>query len=127
MYMPASRFSLLVLALVALPVKAEEPAVAYTRAMYDAGKLHQVTIAVGKTTSSIYLAAAAVDPSLYRWSLVPQGKDAVTRYVETAMAWRDAGTAFPFAIVRLADGAVIEGFDVGACSAPPDNLASLVP
>ncbi len=27
-------------------------AVAYTRAMYDAGKLHQVTIAVGKTTSS---------------------------------------------------------------------------
>lgn len=53
------------------------------------------------------VAAAAVDPSLYRWSLVPQGKDAVTRYVETAMAWRDAGTAFPFAIVRLADGSVI--------------------
>ena len=51
--------------------------------------------------------AAAVDPSLYRWSLVPQGKDAVTRYVETAMAWRDAGTAFPFAIVRSADGSVI--------------------
>jgi RimJ/RimL family protein N-acetyltransferase len=53
------------------------------------------------------VAAAAADPSLYRWSLVPQGKDAVTRYVDTAMAWRDAGTAFPFAIVRLEDGALI--------------------
>jgi len=53
------------------------------------------------------VAAAAVDPSLYQWSLVPQGKDAVTRYVDTAIAWRDAGTAFPFAIVRPADGSVI--------------------
>jgi|SRR5665213_1883910 len=53
------------------------------------------------------VAAAAADPSIYQWSLVPQGKDAVTRYVDTAMAWRDAGTAVPFAIVRADDGSVI--------------------
>jgi len=52
-------------------------------------------------------AAAAVDPSIYRWSLVPQGNDAVTRYVDTAIAWREAGTAVPFAIVRADDGSVI--------------------
>src|SRR5580692_714032 len=51
--------------------------------------------------------AAAADPSLYQWSLVPQGKTAVTRYVETALAWRDARAAVPFAIVRVADGVVI--------------------
>ena len=28
-------------------------------------------------------------------------------YVDTAIAWRDAGTAVPFAIVRLQDGSVI--------------------
>lgn len=31
----------------------------------------------------------------------------MTVYVETALAWRDAGTAVPFAIVRLSDQAVI--------------------
>ena len=53
------------------------------------------------------VAAAAVDPSLYQWSPVPQGKVEATKYVETALAWRDAGTAVPFAIVRLDDGVVI--------------------
>ena len=53
------------------------------------------------------VAAAAADPSIYRWSLVPQGAAAVTRYVDTALAWRDAGTAAPFATVRVSDGAVI--------------------
>ncbi|HEY5330289.1 MAG TPA: GNAT family protein [Acidobacteriaceae bacterium] len=53
------------------------------------------------------VAAAAVDTSIYRWSLVPQGEDAVTRYVDIAIAWREAGTAVPFAIVRADDGAVI--------------------
>jgi N-acetyltransferase len=51
--------------------------------------------------------AAAADPSLYRWSPVPQGKPAAIRYVDTALAWRDAGSALPFAILRVADGAVI--------------------
>jgi RimJ/RimL family protein N-acetyltransferase len=53
------------------------------------------------------VAAAAADPSLYQWSVVPQGKEATARYIETAVAGRDAGTALPFATVRIADGAVI--------------------
>src|SRR6266478_5546197 len=53
------------------------------------------------------VAAAAADPSLYRWSPVPQGTVEVTRYVDTALAWRDAGSAAPFAIVRVDDGGVI--------------------
>jgi RimJ/RimL family protein N-acetyltransferase len=52
-------------------------------------------------------AAAAVDPSLYQWSPVPQGRAAAITYVDTANAWREAGTAVPFAIVRLEDGVVI--------------------
>jgi N-acetyltransferase len=53
------------------------------------------------------VAAAGNDAELYRWSPVPQDKAAATKYVETATAWRDAGTAVPFAIVRAADGVVI--------------------
>jgi RimJ/RimL family protein N-acetyltransferase len=53
------------------------------------------------------VAAAAVDPSLYQWSPVPQGQAEVARYVETALAWKDAGSAVPFAIVSVADGRVV--------------------
>jgi len=53
------------------------------------------------------IAASAPDPTLYRWSPVPQGKAEATTYVETALAWRDAGTAVPFAIVRAEDDNVI--------------------
>ena len=52
-------------------------------------------------------AASAAEPSLYQWSAVPQGKLEMTRYIETALRWRDAGTAVPFAIVRRSDNAVI--------------------
>jgi N-acetyltransferase len=52
-------------------------------------------------------AAAANDPSLYQWSPVPQGREAAAKYVETALAWKDAGTAVPFAKVRAEDGVVI--------------------
>jgi RimJ/RimL family protein N-acetyltransferase len=56
-------------------------------------------------------AAGAVDRSLYQWSPIPQGKVEATSYVDTAMAWRDQGSAVPFAIVRMndsvQDGAVI--------------------
>jgi RimJ/RimL family protein N-acetyltransferase len=52
-------------------------------------------------------AAAAADPSLYRWSPIPQGKGQATQYVETALAWRNAGTAVPFTIVRTSDGVII--------------------
>jgi RimJ/RimL family protein N-acetyltransferase len=52
-------------------------------------------------------AAAAVDRSLYEWSPIPQGKAEAARYVDTAIAWRDEGSAVPFAIVRVDDGIVI--------------------
>jgi len=51
--------------------------------------------------------AAAADPSLYQWSPVPQGKAATDSYVATALAWRDAGAAVPFATVRANDGTVL--------------------
>jgi len=53
------------------------------------------------------VAAAAGDPLLYRWSPVPRTRDETARYVETALAWREAGTAVPFAILRPSDGAVL--------------------
>lgn len=53
------------------------------------------------------VAAAAEDPSIYRWSFVPQGRDETAQYIETALDMRDAGKALPFATVRIADGAVI--------------------
>jgi N-acetyltransferase len=53
------------------------------------------------------LAAAAVDVSLYRWSPVPRNKSEVKRYIDTALSWREAGTALPFATVRIVDGVVI--------------------
>lgn len=53
------------------------------------------------------VAAAAGDPSLYRWSPVPQTRAEVEKYVEMALAWQAAGTAVPFAIVHLADDRVI--------------------
>ena len=51
--------------------------------------------------------AASIDPSLYHWSPVPQGEAEVARYIDTALAWKNAGIAVPFAIVRTADGVVI--------------------
>src|SRR5208337_1582954 len=53
------------------------------------------------------VAAAAVDPSLYQWSPVPQGELETIRYIDTARAWQEAGTALPFATVRVGDGVVI--------------------
>jgi RimJ/RimL family protein N-acetyltransferase len=52
-------------------------------------------------------AASAADPALYQWSPVPHGKDEATNYIETALAWKQAGTAMPFAIIRRGDGNVI--------------------
>ena len=52
-------------------------------------------------------AASACDPSLYNLSPVPQGIEQTTQYVDTALAWRDKGTAVPYATIRVADGAVI--------------------
>ncbi|MGB8010727.1 MAG: GNAT family N-acetyltransferase [Terriglobales bacterium] len=52
-------------------------------------------------------AASAGDRTLYQWSPVPQGRDEAARYVDTALAWRDAGRAVTFATVRVHDGVVI--------------------
>ena len=51
--------------------------------------------------------AAGNERDLYRWSPVPQSKAQAIEYVKTALAWRDAGTAVPFAIVRGNDDVVI--------------------
>jgi RimJ/RimL family protein N-acetyltransferase len=48
--------------------------------------------------------AAAADPEFYRWTFVPRDMDAACAYVERALAWKRAGNALPFAIVRVADG-----------------------
>jgi RimJ/RimL family protein N-acetyltransferase len=53
------------------------------------------------------VAAASGSGELYRWSPVPQDQAQARRYVETALAARDDGTAVPFAVIRAADGSVI--------------------
>ncbi len=53
------------------------------------------------------ITASAGDPELYRWSAVPIGREDVKRYIETALAWREAGTAIAFVHLRVADGAVL--------------------
>jgi RimJ/RimL family protein N-acetyltransferase len=53
------------------------------------------------------LAAAAVGPSIYRWTQVPQSAGEMANYIEKALELRDAGKAAPFATVRVDDGAVI--------------------
>lgn len=69
-------------------------------------------------------AASGVDPALYKWSAVPIGLAATEKYVETAMAWHEAETAVPFAVVRLADGEVIGStrfFDMERWPWPADH------
>jgi N-acetyltransferase len=53
------------------------------------------------------VAAAGDDAALYQWSPVPRGKVEAATYVNTALAWRDAGTSIPFAIVRDKDNAIL--------------------
>jgi RimJ/RimL family protein N-acetyltransferase len=53
------------------------------------------------------LQAAAQDPSLYQWVMVPQDEPAMRRHVEDALAARAKGIAVPFAVVRLTDETVI--------------------
>jgi RimJ/RimL family protein N-acetyltransferase len=53
------------------------------------------------------VAASAADPSLYKWSLIPQGAEAIARYVDAAQALGKAGTTVAFATVRAADDVVI--------------------
>ncbi|MFZ0663984.1 MAG: GNAT family protein [Acidobacteriaceae bacterium] len=59
------------------------------------------------SAASAALDPAMIDPAIYSWTVVPQGIAETTRYVETALDWCDAGTAIPFAVVRLRDETVI--------------------
>ncbi|HEY1807409.1 MAG TPA: GNAT family protein [Acidobacteriaceae bacterium] len=52
-------------------------------------------------------AAAAMDPSLYQWSHVPQGAKAMARYVDTALSARDEGKAWPFATRSVPSGTLL--------------------
>jgi N-acetyltransferase len=53
------------------------------------------------------VAASGGEGALYQWSPVPQGLHEAKKYIETALAWQAAGTAVPFAIVRLSDQRVV--------------------
>ncbi|HEY6369749.1 MAG TPA: GNAT family protein [Candidatus Sulfotelmatobacter sp.] len=53
------------------------------------------------------VAAAGDDAERYQWSPVPLGKIAAICYIDTALAWSRAGSAVPFAIVRVNDGVVL--------------------
>src|SRR5690349_18702664 len=57
--------------------------------------------------NAVLAASSGADPSLYAWSPIPQNPADAKRYIETALAWREAGTAVPFATVRQSDGLVI--------------------
>lgn len=54
-----------------------------------------------------FVAATKAEPLLYQWTHVPRNDAEAAAYIDTAVAWRDQGTALPFATVRLEDGAVI--------------------
>ena len=41
-------------------------------------------------------AASATDPDLYKWSPVPQGKEEVLKYIQTAIEWREIGESRTF-------------------------------
>src|SRR5512146_1423465 len=73
---------------------------------------------------ALVAAATGADPALYRWTIVPRDAADAIRYVDAALAMRDAGTAVPFATVRLRDGAVIGStrfFDLERWDWPADH------
>jgi RimJ/RimL family protein N-acetyltransferase len=57
--------------------------------------------------ADVFVAAVGTDHALYKWSPVPSNQAEADAYIETALAWREAGTAVPFATVRLSDNTVI--------------------
>ena len=53
------------------------------------------------------ISAASGAGDLYRWTVVPPELADMKKYVDTALGWREAGTAAPFATIRQTDGRVI--------------------
>jgi N-acetyltransferase len=72
-----------------------------------AGKVVRLEPLKMRHAEGLAAASAGGDPELYRWSPVPQGKAEAEGYIATALAWSEAGTAVPFAVVRADDGIVI--------------------
>lgn len=73
---------------------------------------------------ALLAAAANGDPELYRWTVVPQDRDAMLAYVEKAIAWREAGTAIPFVTLRASDRLLIgctRFFDLERWEWPPGH------
>jgi len=69
-------------------------------------------------------AAAAGDTELYRMTKVPFSEEAARQYVAAASAAKEAGTATPFAVIRLADETVIGStrlFDLQRWAWPVDH------
>jgi len=67
------------------------------------------------------LAAVSIDPTLYRWSLVPTNAVAMRQYIETALRWREEGNAVPFVTIRQRDNLPIGStrfFDIERWSWP---------
>lgn len=60
-----------------------------------------------RSHAAALVAASAADRELYRWTFIPTSEAEATRYIETAITWREDGSAVPFAVVRLSDNAVI--------------------
>src|SRR5215469_17072002 len=70
-------------------------------------------------------AAAGGDRELYRLTKVPFSEDAALQYVAAADGARQAGTAAPFAVIRLADETVIGStrlFDLQRWAWPEGHL-----
>lgn len=70
-------------------------------------RLEPLSLAHAEGLDTASAAGRAADPALYKWTVVPHGRAEVDRYIQTALALRDAGKAVPFATVRIADGVVI--------------------
>jgi RimJ/RimL family protein N-acetyltransferase len=61
-----------------------------------------------ETAHTAELAAASVaDPSFYQWTHVPQGQKEMARYVDAALAARDAGRAWPFVTRSIQTGKIL--------------------
>jgi len=51
--------------------------------------------------------ASMLDNDLYQWSPVPHGIEEVKKYIQTALEWKEARTALPYAIIRVHGNTVI--------------------
>jgi N-acetyltransferase len=68
--------------------------------------------------------ASASDYALYQWSPIPQGPAEANQYIQTAVAWREAGTSEPFAIIRKMDDTLIGStrfFNIERWAWPPGH------